>query len=304
MAVQCPRPELIADLESSWPRASAAVHVAGHFSRFQIGTLPDDLQPWVERWNETTLDEQAMNSMRMLRVTRASPALWYRIESNLPDSAAQPGRLLVTGVFDQSSWVPIDRSHDNILFFLRPGAARAVLGKPAEAFANCRMTAREVFGDDGRQLEERLAALTTRIQRRELMAQFIRTRLYRYARPVDRELVDCIRQMRHPLSLHTLREPHGWSSRQLERLCAAGVGMGLKRLSVLLRAGDAMRQACTLADPHWSELAADHGFYDQSHLTHAISSVFGQTPARFHREVRAGAQWVDGMITFPGRVAS
>jgi AraC-like DNA-binding protein len=279
------------------------VHVPGHFRRFQRGTMPSDLAPWVERWNEVAMDRSTVPSIRVLRVARASAALWFRMEALDGDGTVRRGRLLMVGAFTQSAWVPIAQSPENVIFFLRPGAVQAMLGRPASEIAHQRWTAEMAFGAEGDALEQRLAAAHSHGARRELMAAFIRQRLARFARPVDRELVDCIRHLRHPSSSADTAAPHGWSVRQLERLCAGGIGMGIKRLSILLRAGDAMLHASRQLQPNWQAIAMDFGFYDQSHLTHAVTHVLGQPPARFHAMIRQRASWVDGMVSIPAAPA-
>ena len=287
-------------LHHRWPTPDRPLEAPGYFSRFQRGAMPGDLDPWIERWNEVSMAPADGMATRLLRVFQASPIIWFRIEAMNPDGTIAQGRLLVSGSFAHATEVPVANSQEHVAIFLRPGSIHAIFGVSAASVINVRVLASEVLGGPGRDLEQRMAQVRTHLERRQLLAAFVRTRLARYATPADRELVACIRSMKHPQRISPITAQLGWSSRQLERLCARGVGIGLKRMSILLRAGDAMKGASALTHPDWADIACAYGFSDQSHFTRAVHLAFGHPPGRFHARIRQSHAWIDGMIPLVG----
>ncbi|WP_221639214.1 AraC family transcriptional regulator [Nocardia bhagyanarayanae] len=70
------------------------------------------------------------------------------------------------------------------------------------------------------------------------------------------------------------------SERQLRNLFSAGIGLSPKHFARIGR----VRQILAYAgDTPWSRIAADNGYYDQSHLTADFRTLMGVPPAKFFR---------------------
>ncbi|WP_370946818.1 helix-turn-helix domain-containing protein [Amycolatopsis sp. cg5] len=81
------------------------------------------------------------------------------------------------------------------------------------------------------------------------------------------------------------------SERQLRRRFGQAVGLGPKaylRVTRLHRAVDAARAALERGKPpHWADIAARHGFYDQPHLLAEFRRAAGCPPGRFFQATAA-----------------
>jgi AraC-like DNA-binding protein len=87
-------------------------------------------------------------------------------------------------------------------------------------------------------------------------------------------IVDC----RGLVSVDRLASHAGVSSRQLERRFRQEVGIGPKLLARIVRFQQVFR-AVDQANPAWSEVAVECGYYDQAHLIRDFNQFAQQTPA-------------------------
>ena len=92
----------------------------------------------------------------------------------------------------------------------------------------------------------------------------------------------------------------GLSQRQFERRFVAHWGMAPKQFAVIARLNSALGHALAAQDRPVVELAADQGYYDQSHLGRDVRRLAGQplqalvqraaTPLTPHWPLQIGAQ--------------
>lgn len=87
-----------------------------------------------------------------------------------------------------------------------------------------------------------------------------------------------LRQGMGQLSIHDLAEEFSISQRQLERIYKNQVGVSPKHYSRLLKIENARLALKQMNGISPAELAADFGFYDQSHFIREFSAVVGLTP--------------------------
>jgi AraC-like DNA-binding protein len=87
------------------------------------------------------------------------------------------------------------------------------------------------------------------------------------------------------VSLDELATQSGVSVRQFRRLCLRQTGVSPKLLGRVLRFRRALAQVQAQAGKH-AGLAADCGFFDQSHFIAEFQRFAGQTPAAYLRAVR------------------
>lgn len=80
------------------------------------------------------------------------------------------------------------------------------------------------------------------------------------------------------LSILTLAQKFSISQRQMERLYQMQVGMTPKHYSQLVRVETARLALREMNGQSTTSLAADLGFYDQSHFIREFSAVIGMTP--------------------------
>jgi AraC-like DNA-binding protein len=84
-------------------------------------------------------------------------------------------------------------------------------------------------------------------------------------------------------TVDTLAARFGLPVRQLQRLFAEYVGPTPKWVLMRARLHDAIDTLTDAGRPDWSRLAADLGYYDQSHLIRAFRSALGVTPEEYLR---------------------
>jgi len=101
-----------------------------------------------------------------------------------------------------------------------------------------------------------------------------------------------------PASLHALRTSNGLypiaglaqefsiSQRQMERIYQTQVGMSPKQYSQLLRVESARLALKRMGKKSSAELAAELGFYDQSHFIREFSTVIGMSPYAYAKRIR------------------
>jgi hypothetical protein len=73
----------------------------------------------------------------------------------------------------------------------------------------------------------------------------------------------------------------GLSPRQFRRRCLEETGLAPKTLDRVLRFRRALRTLRTAPDLGWAEIAAECGYYDQSHLIRDFREFAGATPAEW-----------------------
>jgi AraC-like DNA-binding protein len=78
------------------------------------------------------------------------------------------------------------------------------------------------------------------------------------------------------------------SGRHLSRTCRAATGLSPKQLSRLVRFQAALRALAATPARNLASLAADHGYFDQAHLTGEFRALLGAPPAAAARAVVSG----------------
>lgn len=103
------------------------------------------------------------------------------------------------------------------------------------------------------------------------------------ARPLDREVmcaVEHIASTRGECEITDLAARTGLSERQLLRRFTQAVGLTPKQFVRAWRIFSAVVQATRASKICWSDIAAELGFADQSHLTHEFAALLGYSPQR------------------------
>lgn len=267
---------------------------------FQRGA-PDAVdEAWCSRWATMGLEpSRPERDFSMWRVPRLQPMLWYRMHSFNPDGTVREGELLVAGMFERMSRVPDSIRLSHLLVFLRAGTNLAALGVSGKELAGKRLRASDLWGKEGRELEERLAAAINHSQRLRLMNEHFQMRYRRHASAVQTEVVNGVRHLLANPRIADVAELSGWSSRHLERLFNDHIGISPKRASLVLRAGNALRSGLGSSHADWARIALDHAFADQAHLTRTMRTLLGTPPARLLHGIRNGGHWLDGLLMVP-----
>ncbi len=164
---------------------------------------------------------------------------------------------------------------------LRPGAASAVIGAPANEFRDIRIPIDSVLGVPAGWITEIFCSTTIPSQRMILLQGMLTSHVTGVDPSVDRPVARVIEMLRvrpdRPVS--ALADAVGFTERQLRRRIQAAVGYGPKRLGRIFRfqhlldlihaAGGSVR---------WAEIAVAAGYSDQSHMVNECVALAGVTP--------------------------
>jgi AraC-like DNA-binding protein len=156
---------------------------------------------------------------------------------------------------------------------MRPGAAPPLLGAGAAGLRDARVPLHELWGDDGRRLEERLNASDDRTG--ELLAA-LAPRAAAAGAP-DALVQAAVARLRADAApVGVLAAELHVSERQLRRRFARAVGYGPKRLGRVLRLERAL--AAARSGEELARAAADAGYADQAHFTGDCRALAGVAP--------------------------
>jgi AraC-like DNA-binding protein len=259
---------MVSTLSSASPAAAAVA--------YREWAPPAALAPWVRRVWELTV-AGASGPGRVL-------------PDGCMDLVAIGGRLLVAGPDTGPVAVPRRSGETVIGLRFHPGAGQAVLGPRASELRDRRVSLETVWGRDGRELEERVAAASPADGLAVLQGRLL-ARLGAAARP-DPLVAAAVHLLEGhavpPGRVGGLGDTLGLGERQLRRRFHAAVGYGPKTLARVLR----FQRLLGLLDrpgtdppggargrPSLALAAAEAGYADQAHMTTECARLAGLTPA-------------------------
>jgi transcriptional regulator GlxA family with amidase domain len=115
--------------------------------------------------------------------------------------------------------------------------------------------------------------------------------LARAGSPADRigeAIADAIFRAGGAAGVEELARRFSLGARHVRRVCRAATGLSPKQLSRLVRFQAALRALAAAPARNLASLAADHGYFDQAHLTGEFRALLGVTPATAARAVASG----------------
>jgi AraC-like DNA-binding protein len=163
-----------------------------------------------------------------------------------------------------------------------PGMWTEHLGIPGPEITDALLPLESLWGARARALQEQMADCVSPQQCAEVLGRALRPAASRT--PLQRALAwmeanpSCV-------SLDDLAFHAGLSTRQFRRICLQQTGISPKLLARVLRFRKALAQVHAQAGEH-AGLAADCGYFDQSHFIAEFERFAGQTPAAYLRAVR------------------
>ena len=164
---------------------------------------------------------------------------------------------------------------------LQPGVVFALLEIPAYQLVERREPLRSFLGSEADELEVRLGGADCTQERFDILESFLEQKLTNIKLD-DRvsKALSLIAESAGSMRIVELARACGVSARQLERLMRQWVGLSPKRLARIARFQAAL--GCVTAEPprHWTDVAAEQGYFDQSQLIHEFADLAGATPKR------------------------
>jgi AraC-like DNA-binding protein len=172
---------------------------------------------------------------------------------------------------------------------LAPAAAHMLFGVPLDTLAHRVVPLEDVLGVPS--LVERLHEAGTWASRFALLDAVLAKGLTD-ARPPTAGVVWAWRRLVETggkVPVGALAEELGWSRKRIVARFRAEIGLPPKAVARLLRFESARALAEREARPDWGRIAAECGYYDQSHLINDFRAVSGRTPETFFQDTVVAA---------------
>jgi methylphosphotriester-DNA--protein-cysteine methyltransferase len=108
--------------------------------------------------------------------------------------------------------------------------------------------------------------------------------------PATAWALELVRRTSGGMPVDGIARATGSSARHLRRTVRREAGISLKGYARVTRLLQAVTAADRCPTPGWARIAADTGFYDQSHLVRECRALTGLCPGELHRERRTEAE--------------
>jgi AraC-like DNA-binding protein len=164
----------------------------------------------------------------------------------------------------------------------RPGGFAALLGAPADSFANRFIDLEDLWSNEACSLRDRLCEIPTPDCRLACLEAFLTEKLT--ARP-SRSCLDPhpavgfalhqFSRLPSAVSVAQVARGTGWSERRFSQLFREQVGLTPKVWCRIQRFQHAVRQLYSGPEIRWGDLALDCGYYDQSHFANEFRAFSG-----------------------------
>lgn len=172
----------------------------------------------------------------------------------------------------------------------RPGGAvpflRGALSEAADTF----VPLSEYWGGEASRLRERLLECPDAAHRLDLVEQTLVTAMTEPL--VDAGIRAAITALERGDRVSDVVERFGTTPKPFIRRFTRAVGLTPKRYSRVRRIQRVLHSLPTADEIDWASVAVEHGFYDQSHLTHDFTQITGGSPAGHRSRSNGGINHV------------
>ncbi len=189
----------------------------------------------------------------------------------------------LTGIHAQTDRVRRFVTHSDFGIFgvcLQPYAVPILIHKPSEEVSNTLPDLFALFGQEGKDLSERMIVAADTTTRVRIINRFLEGRLRESARPEIIHATQRIFRERGLTDVKALAETVSLSQRQFERQFKANVGFSPKSFSRIVRFNSLLSDYAH-NDVSLTEMAYDFGYYDQSHFIHDFKKFSGYSPKTY-----------------------
>ncbi|KAA6457161.1 AraC family transcriptional regulator [Acidobacteria bacterium AB60] len=210
------------------------------------------------------------------------------------DTASSPDGPLVKAphsliVGARSVFEVVDTSDmaDLIGVVFEPGALPLFTGDAADLFSNRSIALEDLWGTQASGLRDRLRELSAPGARLAVLEEWLTGLLHECnanGRQVPSPVVYALAHFHRVSSFNSVREvarSTGWSERRFSQVFRESVGLTPKVWCRIQRFQRAVARLHSGRDVHWTELALDCGFYDQSHFANEFRAFSGIDPTTY-----------------------
>jgi len=169
----------------------------------------------------------------------------------------------------------------------KPGAFYPYLKSPISSLTDGVFSLMEIFGEDGKGLEEKILSLDDELKKIELAENFLRERMPERDENlvVIGEVVDLIIGDPEITKVDDILLQLKLNKRTLQRLFRQYVGISPKWMIKRYRLHEAAEQLAAGSVTDWPKLALDCGYFDQAHFIRDFKSIVGRSPAEYAKSV-------------------
>jgi AraC-like DNA-binding protein len=190
----------------------------------------------------------------------------------------------------QARHTVIDTAEQRSLVYVnfRLGGAAPFLDAPLDATRDELVDLEELWGRDGPLLRERVLEAPTAEGMLRVLEAALLARLRR-ADGLDASIGFAVRALEGGATVSTVTSRLDVLPKQFVRRFRSHIGLTPKRFARVRRLQRLLGAVARDPEPEWAEAAAEHGYYDQSHLIHDFRELAGFTPTAYRP--RAAHEW-------------
>ncbi len=170
----------------------------------------------------------------------------------------------------------------------RPGAFLPFLGEPVSTITDVTLPAERIWGSAATELGEEMAALPRVEQLLAAAEGFLRARWPPEDPQVELvgRIVGALLHDREIARVEDVARRFDLRPRTLQRLFARYVGVSPKFVLRRYRLHEAAAALARAQDRPWAEVAAELGYFDQSHFIRDFTAAIGMTPVAYAHACR------------------
>jgi AraC-like DNA-binding protein len=190
---------------------------------------------------------------------------------------------VISGAHDRFSVRGTSGPSSVIGVHFRPGGAAPFFSAPLGRLRNQTVLLEEVWGPVASELRERLQAAGQISRKFRILEEALLSRLSA-APPTDAMVMRVLRALAQDPSaarITDLQRAANCSPQPFIRRFQATVGLTPKRYARVLRFNALLSRLVRVGPRDWAQLAADGGYFDQSHLIHEFNRLSGLTPSAY-----------------------
>lgn len=245
--------------------------------------LVRSLSAWVSRAYLSNIPQDCFEGFLGRRLPEPGAQLVLSGDADF-DGRLRNLRLFVRGPVSRLalSAVPSEQTAEVLVFDLRPGCTKTLLGVGASALCDLEIDLGLLWGKRATALIDRLAearSATTRLATLEHELLAILNRERSHSPPLATVALDLVAQTKGRIPIRALAERLGVGERRLRRRFIDEVGLSPKACARISRF-KALLHASSRSS-RWAEAADVFGFVDQAHLIGEFRDFMGTAPGRF-----------------------
>lgn len=157
---------------------------------------------------------------------------------------------------------------------------------PVSEMENKAVALKDLFGEEGHQLEVQVLAAMDHLDRIQLIEQFFIRKL-RSPETLERLIrsgIELMHKFNGQVSVNSLAGLLNINRRQLERKFSTTIGISPKQLSKIIRLQSAIKMLEQKQFTNLTSLAYANGYFDQAHFIKDFKELTGMSPKKFYTD--------------------